>query len=205
MHRARRATSLPHCIDSPIVPVGQRSASIRERSDRYLRVNPRVAWAIGCFFAMWCVVTTLLMLRLTLHVDRVERDMEDITATQDEGVQMLIAKWRGAEQAVQRQLRRLPLVSAAWLVVAPHLGWIYALAAPHIGPLRAIGKQALALSKMLWPLVKRAKQISVLIDVRQKLKLLIAEWSSRAASATHQSAGAVRRRSLLRPSASAVG
>ena len=186
-NRARAASLPPWSLCRSATRGALRRVTQNNRS-----LGPRLLWVILALLLLWCIGTTLLLLRLALHVDRVEHSVEQLeeSAAVEDGVQVLLDKWRAGGLAVRRTLARVPLVSAAYIVVAPHLGWIYALVAPHVGPLRFAGSRLLwvvgqvkPLLKMVPPLLQRVKPLLVMIDLRAKVRMLLAEWGDKSAAA----------------------
>ena len=156
-------------------------------------IRPAFLWAAVLLLLLWCVGTTLLLVRLARNVNRVEASFEQIEGpakAQDEGVRKLLDKFNAGSQAVTRRLGKVPLISAAYIVLAPHVGWIYALVAPHLGPLRFVGTRVFAACKLivptllrLKPLLERVKPLLLLVEIRAKARMLFTEWAAKGQAA----------------------
>lgn len=156
-------------------------------------IRPALLWPLLLLLLLWCVGTTVLLVRLGQNVNRVEQSFELIEGpakVQDEGVRKLLDKFNAGSQAVKRRLGKVPLFSAAYIVLAPHVGWIYALVAPHLGPLRFIGTRVFAACKLIMPtllrlkpLLERVKPLLLLVEVRAKARMLFAEWTAKGQTA----------------------
>ena len=148
--------------------------------------RPVLLRAVLLLLLLWCIGTTLLLSRLARRFEL----LEGHEAADDAGVRQLLDKWRAGGQVVTRQLGKVPLISAAYIVVAPHVGWLSALMAPHFGPLRFVGTRLVAACRLLVPailrlkpLLERVKPLLVLIEVRTKAHMLLAEWARKGQAA----------------------
>ena len=106
------------------------------------------------------------------------------------GMRTISYKFNAGSQAVTRRLGKVPLISAAYIVLAPHVGWIYALVAPHLGPLRFVGTRVSAACKLvvptllrLKPLLERVKPLLLLVEIRAKARMLFTEWAAKGQTA----------------------
>ena len=105
----------------------------------------------------------------------------------------LLDKFNAGGQAVKRRLGKVPLISAAYIVLAPHVGWVYALVAPHLGPLRFIGTRAFAACRLIMPalrrlkplfkVLERVKPLLLLVEIRAKARMLFSEWAAKGQTA----------------------
>lgn len=203
--RRARSASLPQfvwqsCGRAPQTALQRASVTVKAvQGERYTRW----LWVVMAVLLVWCVVTTLLLLRLAWHVYRVEQSVELLEETtaggaEDENVKKMLDKGRAVGNALRRGVARLPLVSALYIVLAPHIGWISTLVAPHIAPLRFLGarllwalRQLRPLFRMLPPLLQRVKPLLVAVELRAKVRMLLTEWSGKrqAAAAVASKAG----------------
>lgn len=159
-------------------------------------IRPALLWTVLLLLLLWCIGTTVLLVRLARDVTRVEKTFELIEApatAEDEGVRKLLDKFNAGGQAVKRRLGKVPLVSAAYIVLAPHVGWVYALVAPHLGPLRFIGTRAFAACRLIMPalrrlkplfkVLERVKPLLLLVEIRAKARTLFSEWAAKGQTA----------------------
>jgi hypothetical protein len=154
-------------------------------------IRPALLWALLLLLLLWCVGTTVLLVRLARNVNRVEQSFELIGGpAKDEGVRKLLDKFNAGSQAVKRRVGKVPLVSAAYIVLAPHVGWVYTLVAPHLGPLRFIGTRVFAACKLIMPtllrlkpLLERVKPLLLLVEIRAKARMLFTEWAAKGQTA----------------------
>ena len=159
-------------------------------------IRPALLWTMLLLLLLWCIGTTVLLVRLARDVTRVEKTFELIEApatAEDEGVRKLLDKFNAGGQAVKRRLGKVPLISAAYIVLAPHVGWVYALVAPHLGPLRFIGTRAFAACRLIMPalrrlkplfkVLERVKPLLLLVEIRAKARMLFSEWAAKGQTA----------------------
>lgn len=166
VQKRRRAQSL----DDFVRPLREMPKLVRRAAngDRYIRVRPCALILILALVLTWCIGTTALVLRLYHSMETMQELVQNSDDVQNAAqTYAIVEKWKSAGRGVKRQLQRLPMLSAIYVLLSPHLSMM----ARHLGPLKFIGGQIKVALKVAGPMLQGVKPLLVLVEIRQKMRV----------------------------------